>query len=98
QTGTGKTAAFSLPMIHRLLVTNFRPSPRGVRGLVLAPTRELADQIARNVKKYSAKARLSVNVVVGGTPLGRQIRMLSRGLDILVATPGRLIDLYDRQA
>ncbi|NRG16697.1 DEAD/DEAH box helicase [Rhizobiales bacterium] len=98
QTGTGKTAAFSLPMIDRLLATNIRPSPRGTRGLVLAPTRELADQIATNIRKYAAKARMNVNVVIGGVPIGRQIRMMSRGLDILVATPGRLIDLYDRRA
>ncbi|MBA5778878.1 DEAD/DEAH box helicase [Stappia sp. F7233] len=98
QTGTGKTAAFSLPMIDRLIASNVRPSPRGVRGLVLAPTRELADQIAKNVRKYSSKARFNVNVVIGGVPITRQMRMLSRGLDILVATPGRLLDLYDRQA
>lgn len=98
QTGTGKTAAFSLPMIDRLLASNIRPSPRGTRGLVLAPTRELADQIAKNIRKYAAKARMNVNVVIGGVPIGRQIRMMSRGLDILVATPGRLLDLYDRQA
>ncbi len=98
QTGTGKTAAFSLPSIDRLLQSNIRPSPRGVRMLVLAPTRELADQINDSIRKYAKKARLFSSVVVGGTPYGRQIRALQRGLDILVATPGRLLDLYDRRA
>jgi ATP-dependent RNA helicase RhlE len=92
QTGTGKTAAFALPILHRLLGERRRPAPRCVRALVLAPTRELAQQIADSFKAYGRFARLSVGVIVGGVAHGPQIKALAGGLDVLVATPGRLLD------
>jgi ATP-dependent RNA helicase RhlE len=92
QTGTGKTAAFALPILHRLLM-NPRPAPRnGARVVVLAPTRELATQIADSFKEYGRHLNLKVAVVFGGVKYGVQIKALSGGLDILVATPGRLLD------
>lgn len=98
QTGTGKTAAFSLPLIQRLNESRFRASPRGVRSLVLAPTRELADQITTAMKGYAGRLPMNIACVVGGVPMQRQIRDLQRGLDVLVATPGRLMDLHRRNA
>jgi len=92
QTGTGKTAAFALPILHRLAETR-RPAPRrGCRCLVLAPTRELATQIADSFRAYGRHLGLSVEVVFGGVKYGPQIRALAGGVDVLVATPGRLID------
>ncbi|MDE2017304.1 MAG: DEAD/DEAH box helicase [Hyphomicrobiales bacterium] len=92
QTGTGKTAAFACPIVDRLVAENRRPEPRCVRALVLAPTRELAQQIAESFKTYGKFARLSVAVIVGGVSAGPQAQALARGLDVLVATPGRLLD------
>jgi ATP-dependent RNA helicase RhlE len=94
QTGTGKTAAFALPILSRLLADRRRAGPGQVRALVLAPTRELAAQIAESFRAYSRflKPSLSVGVIVGGVSPGPQIEMLSRGLEVLVATPGRLLD------
>ncbi len=98
QTGTGKTAAFALPSIMRL-TANPKPRPPGsCRMLVLSPTRELAAQIAQSFEDYSKGQRLSVGVVFGGVPINRQIRMCGAGLDVLVATPGRLMDLIDQRA
>jgi ATP-dependent RNA helicase RhlE len=92
QTGTGKTAAFALPILHRLAADR-RPAPRrGCRALVLSPTRELATQIAESFRTYGAHIGLTVAVVFGGAKYGPQIRTLAGGVDILVATPGRLID------
>ena len=91
QTGTGKTAAFTLPIIHRLNGRG-RPEPRTCRALILAPTRELAAQIEENVRAYAANTKLSSLVVVGGVKPGPQERKLARGVDILIATPGRLED------
>ena len=92
QTGTGKTAAFALPILHRL-DQNRRPAPRGgCRVLVLSPTRELATQIAESFKTYGKHLGFSVAVIFGGAKYGAQIKALQGGLDILVATPGRLID------
>jgi ATP-dependent RNA helicase RhlE len=91
QTGTGKTAAFALPLLQRL-ATGGAPAPRTCRVLVLAPTRELAGQIADSFRAYGRHLRLSVTVVVGGVKHGPQQRALARGVDVLVATPGRLID------
>ncbi|MBB5514216.1 ATP-dependent RNA helicase RhlE [Rubricella aquisinus] len=98
QTGTGKTAAFGLPMVHHLTKLHGKPAPKTVRGLVLAPTRELVNQIAENLRAYVKNSHLRVNVVVGGASIGKQIGVLSKGTDILVATPGRLLDLVDRRA
>jgi len=92
QTGTGKTAAFALPILQRLLDERRRPAPNTARALVLAPTRELAAQIAESFRAYARFARMSVGVIVGGVSHGPQIRMLAGGLDVLVATPGRLLD------
>ncbi len=92
QTGTGKTAAFVLPMLERLLADRRPVKPRTCRMLVLAPTRELAAQIADAAKTYGRNQRLSITVVVGGVNARPQIRDLARGVDILVATPGRLLD------
>ncbi|MEO8560065.1 MAG: DEAD/DEAH box helicase, partial [Rhodospirillales bacterium] len=92
QTGTGKTAAFALPLLHHL-ATHRVPAPRrGCRVLVLSPTRELASQIAQSFRVYGAGLNLSVAVVFGGVAAGPQIKALERGLDVLVATPGRLLD------
>ncbi|WP_404479560.1 DEAD/DEAH box helicase [Novosphingobium sp. BL-52-GroH] len=98
QTGTGKTAAFSLPSLHRLAQD---PKPRqnaGCRMLVLSPTRELAAQIADNMKGYAKFLNLTIQCIFGGVPVGKQARALERGVDILVATPGRLLDLIDQRA
>ncbi len=93
QTGTGKTAAFALPILHRLFVTNPQPTQhRQARALVLAPTRELAAQIAASFETYGRNMRPSVAVIVGGVKHNPQVRALSRGVDVLVATPGRLLD------
>jgi ATP-dependent RNA helicase RhlE len=96
QTGTGKTAAFALPLIHRLMEKKKRPAPHAARTLVLAPTRELASQIAESFQTYAGDLPLTVEVVFGGVSIGRQERALFRGVDVLVATPGRLLDLVDR--
>lgn len=98
QTGTGKTAAFSLPSLHYLLSNPKPRSPRGTRMLVLSPTRELAAQIAQNCRDYARFAKLAVSTVFGGVPINRQIKDLAGGVDILVATPGRLLDLIDQRA
>jgi ATP-dependent RNA helicase RhlE len=96
QTGTGKTAAFMLPSIDRLTASDKRPQPRTCRMLVLAPTRELASQIAENAKGYARFSHMSVVTVFGGTSINRNRQDLSRGVDVLVATPGRLIDLIEQ--
>ena len=93
QTGTGKTAAFALPILHRLAATPGPITPRRPRALILAPTRELAAQIAQSFGAYGKFLKLSHAAVFGGVSLSPQIRALSRGVDILIATPGRLMDL-----
>lgn len=98
QTGTGKTAAFALPILDRLARTPKALRAKSARVLVLAPTRELASQIAASFSAYGKNIRLSVATVFGGIPINRQIRDMQRGVDVLVATPGRLIDLIDRRA
>lgn len=98
QTGTGKTAAFVLPLLHAILQDNRRPEPKTCRALILAPTRELAAQIAESARAYSEFMRCSVGLVVGGVKINPQVRMLQRGVDILVATPGRLLDLAAQNA
>lgn len=97
QTGTGKTAAFALPILERLAVAPQRPTPQACRTLVLAPTRELASQIAESFRAYGAGLKLTTAVVFGGVPIGRQRQQLAHGVDILVATPGRLLDLIDNR-
>lgn len=99
QTGTGKTAAFSLPLLHHIATVDRDPPKRGARVLILAPTRELASQIAVSVRDYGEQIEyLSVLTVFGGAPIQKQIKRLVGGVDVLVATPGRLIDLIDRKA
>ena len=92
QTGTGKTAAFALPILHRLAENRKAAPRRGCRVLVLSPTRELATQIAESFRTYGANLGMTVAVVFGGAKYGPQIRALAAGVDVLVATPGRLID------
>ena len=91
-TGTGKTAAFSLPILHRLTSKDGRTQRGRCRALILSPTRELADQIGESIRTYGRNSGLSSVVVVGGVPYGRQTAALTRGVDIIVATPGRLLD------
>ena len=94
QTGTGKTAAFTLPMVDRL--ASGRARARMPRALVLAPTRELADQVAESFAKYAKGTRLNWVLLIGGVSMGDQVAMLNKGVDVLIATPGRLLDLFDR--
>ncbi|SEO08936.1 ATP-dependent RNA helicase RhlE [Rhodospirillales bacterium URHD0017] len=96
QTGTGKTAAFALPVLQHLSGFRERPQSRHPRALVLAPTRELAVQIGRSFDTYGRGLGLKLGMVIGGLGFGRQIETLNRGVDILVATPGRLLDLVER--
>jgi ATP-dependent RNA helicase RhlE len=96
QTGTGKTAAFALPMIQRLVAAGLERSARRPRALVLSPTRELSAQIADSFAAYGRGANLKYAVVFGGVGQGPQITTLGRGLDVLVATPGRLLDLMNQ--
>jgi ATP-dependent RNA helicase RhlE len=98
QTGTGKTAAFMLPSLDRLAAARRPARPGHARMLVLAPTRELAAQIAASAEAYGRFMRLSVGVVFGGVPVPKSLRTVARGLDVLVATPGRLLDLIDQRA
>ncbi len=98
QTGTGKTAAFMLPSLDRLAAEEKRVRPGQVRMLVLAPTRELAAQIAASAQAYGRFMRLSVGAIYGGVPNHKSVRIVSSGLDVLVATPGRLLDLIDQRA
>lgn len=98
QTGTGKTLAFGLPLIDHLLAQPGKPDPKTAKALILAPTRELVNQIADSLRVLTKGSKLRVATVVGGQSINKQIMFLSRGTDILVATPGRLIDLMDRGA
>jgi len=101
QTGTGKTAAFTLPILDRLkghANTSFSPARHPVRSLILTPTRELAMQVADSVKTYGRRIPLRSAVVYGGVPLDPQIKELRAGVEILVATPGRLLDLVGQRA
>jgi len=93
QTGTGKTAAFALPLLQRLDEENLRPKPRRPRALILAPTRELALQIHEELTSIGRYTKLRYAFIIGGVSQNPQIRGLAQGLDVLVATPGRLLDL-----
>src|SRR5579864_762216 len=94
QTGTGKTAAFTLPMIDRLAAG--RSKARMPRSLVIAPTRELADQVSASFEKYAKGRKLDWALLIGGVSFADQERKLDRGVDVLIATPGRLLDLFER--
>ncbi|MBI2261956.1 MAG: DEAD/DEAH box helicase [Caulobacterales bacterium] len=94
QTGTGKTAAFTLPMIDRL--SSGRARARMPRALVIEPTRELADQVASSFERYAKGTKLSWALLIGGVSMGDQVAALNKGVDVLIATPGRLLDLFER--
>ena len=96
QTGTGKTAAFSIPIIQLLHEQPVNVKKRPIRALILTPTRELAIQIEENVKAYSEFTNINSTVIFGGVKQGPQVDKLKRGVDILIATPGRLLDLMDQ--
>ena len=98
QTGTGKTAAFGLPLVHKLMKVGQKPAPKTVRALILAPTRELVNQIGEHLNAYTKNTHLKVGIIVGGVSIRPQIERAARGTDIIIATPGRLIDLLDRHA
>ena len=93
QTGTGKTAAFALPILHRLAGSPVRREPKTCRVLVLSPTRELSGQILESFRTYGRHLRIDTALAIGGVSIGGQVRRLAAGVDILVATPGRLVDL-----
>jgi ATP-dependent RNA helicase RhlE len=97
QTGTGKTAAFALPILHRLAGTRRAPLRGGARALILSPTRELAMQIATSFRTYGKHTGLTVAVMFGGMPIRPQVNAMKNGVDVLVATPGRLIDHLDQR-
>ncbi len=95
QTGTGKTAAFALPILNGFMNDPRGPLPKHVRALVMAPTRELAAQISESFRSYGRYMGLNVVTIVGGVSFGPQVKALARGVDVLVATPGRLLDHMD---
>jgi ATP-dependent RNA helicase RhlE len=98
QTGTGKTAAFALPILNHLAASRRRPQGRSCRVLVLSPTRELSAQIVESFRTYGRYLRPHLALAIGGVPINRQIRALTAGVDVLVATPGRLLDLIRSRA
>ncbi|MFV3406766.1 DEAD/DEAH box helicase [Pseudomonas sp. NY15463] len=98
QTGTGKTAGFALPVLQRLVLEGEKVASNSVRALVLVPTRELAEQVHANVREYAEDLPLSTYAVYGGVSINPQMMRLRRGVDVLVATPGRLLDLFRQNA
>ncbi|MEO0764230.1 MAG: DEAD/DEAH box helicase, partial [Pseudomonadota bacterium] len=96
QTGTGKTAAFSLPLLDRLARDRREPEERSARVLVLAPTRELAAQVAENFDTYTKYHKLTKALLIGGVSFKEQEALIDRGVDVLIATPGRLLDHFER--
>jgi len=98
QTGTGKTAAFALPILHHLFTNKRRPERKTCRVLVLSPTRELASQILDSFRTYGRHVGISAALAIGGVSMGAQVRSLLNGVDVLVATPGRLLDLVGSNA
>ena len=99
QTGTGKTAAFALPILNHIFTKRMRPERKSCRVLVLSPTRELSGQIADSFRAYGRHMRpLAIELAIGGVPINRQIRGLAHGVEVLVATPGRLLDLVHQRA
>ena len=98
QTGTGKTAAFALPILHHLAANRGRPQPKTCRVLVLSPTRELSGQILDSFRTYGRHLRIQSALAIGGVSMGAQVRALLNGVDVLVATPGRLLDLIQSNA
>jgi superfamily II DNA/RNA helicase len=98
QTGTGKTAAFALPILHRLSATRTPAERKSCRVLILSPTRELSSQILDSFRAYGRHLRVTSALTIGGVPMGKQVRALLNGVDVLVATPGRLLDLVESNA
>ena len=98
QTGTGKTAAFALPILNRIAANRIRPERKTCRVLVLSPTRELSGQILDSFRAYGRHMRISSALAIGGVSMGNQVRSLLNGVDVLVATPGRLLDLVQSNA
>lgn len=98
QTGTGKTAGFALPLLQRLTLEGPQVAANSVRALVLVPTRELAEQVHGSVRDYGQHLPLRTAVAYGGVSINPQMMKLRKGVDILVATPGRLLDLYRQNA
>ena len=98
QTGTGKTAAFALPILHRLATKRMPPERKSCRALVLSPTRELSGQILASFRTYGRHLRISTALAIGGVSMGGQVRALLDGVDVLIATPGRLLDLMQSNA
>jgi len=98
QTGTGKTAAFAIPVLQNIhLEKQSKPSKRTIKALVLAPTRELALQIHDNFKEYGKNLDIRTTVIYGGVPQSKQVKILNQGVDVLIATPGRLLDLIQQR-
>lgn len=98
QTGSGKTAAFALPLLQQLSCAGPRVAANSVRALVLVPTRELAEQVQQSVQRYAEGLPLRSYAVYGGVSINPQMMALRKGVDLLVATPGRLLDLYRQNA
>jgi superfamily II DNA/RNA helicase len=98
QTGTGKTAAFALPILNRIAANRIRPERKTCRVLVLSPTRELSGQILDSFRAYGRHLRIQTALAIGGVSMGQQVRALMNGVDVLVATPGRLLDLVQSNA
>jgi superfamily II DNA/RNA helicase len=98
QTGTGKTAAFALPLLQRLIAREAAPSAKQCRVLIISPTRELSAQIAESFRTYGRHLHIAVALVIGGVPMSKQVRALRGAVDVLIATPGRLLDLVQSRA
>ena len=98
QTGTGKTAAFALPILHQLVSDARPPERKGCRTLVLCPTRELSGQVLDSFRAYGRHLRIRAALAIGGVSMAGQVRALLNGVDVLVATPGRLMDLVRSNA
>src|ERR1700753_1996669 len=97
QTGTGKTAAFGLPLLQKLSIGHVPPRPREAKALIMAPTRELAVQIEDSLRIYGKFLNLKRAVILGGVSQNAQVNAMKNGVDILVATPGRLLDLVQQK-
>lgn len=98
QTGTGKTAAFGLPLLHALMTDQTPRVAKGAAGLILVPTRELARQVCDSLNAFTRGGHLKITMIFGGVSINRQIDAMRKGSDLIIATPGRLIDLLDRKA
>ena len=97
QTGTGKTAAFGIPLLQKLSIGHVPPQPKQAKALILAPTRELAVQIEESLRTYGRHLNLRMTVILGGVNQNTQIKNMAKGVDVLVATPGRLLDLVQQK-